>query len=107
MTLCDTLVLYLLCCAEGRVFQTSGLCWMAISCFYADSSSSLIYNCLRFTLNLVNSWRMKPWCVVVGAWDSGQKESSRIVAFLVTKLNEGTGYDGILLLVFQGDVDNS
>ena len=46
-------------------------------------------------------------CRAVWEWDSGQKESSRIVAFLVTKLNEGTGYDGILLLVFQGDVDNS
>lgn len=40
-------------------------------------------------------------------WDSGQKESSKSVAFLVTKLKEGTGYDGILLFVFQGEVDNS
>lgn len=39
--------------------------------------------------------------------DSGYKECSRSDGFLVTEVNEDLGSDGILLMAFQGQVENS
>lgn len=39
--------------------------------------------------------------------DSGYKECSRSDGFLGTEVNEDLGSDGILLLAFQGEVENS
>ena len=46
-------------------------------------------------------------CRVVWEPDSRYKECSRSVGFLVTEVNEDLGCDGILLLVFQGEVEDS
>lgn len=40
---------------NGGPVQTSGLCQTAISCCYAENSSFLTCNCLRFTFNTVVS----------------------------------------------------
>lgn len=55
---------------KGVLLWPSGLCQMATSYCFTDNSSSLIYNCLRYILNLVNSWRMKPCSIAVGARES-------------------------------------
>lgn len=39
--------------------------------------------------------------------DSGYKECSTSDGFLVTEVNEELGSDGILLMAFQGEVENS